>query len=478
MKTIDRIRSMAQQLPESPAYSFRNQRLTYGQLWDMASKLASGLRDRGARTCVLVGGKEPQMPIAILGCLIAGVTYIPVSESVPAKRLEWILMAAQADMIISQSAVFTGGIPRWTVDQLLSCSPMTVVPEDGAQTCYIIFTSGSTGEPKGVPISRDNLDNFTDWICAIPELERERRCRVLNQASFSFDLSVADLYYAFCSGHELVALDSALTTDPSGLHDFWQREEPNVCVCTPTFLKLCLMDPEYDAAHLPGLRTVYCCGERLDPSLAARALGHFPKLNLINAYGPTEATSAVCAVRISREMTEQKELPAGDLRTAACNIFIEDGEIVLQGKSVFSGYLNQIHGGYFVKDGENAFHTGDYGRIEGEYLYCGGRKDRQIKWMGYRIELDEIEKCISTQPGVRDCAVTVKRTASGEVRMIKAYVVIEDTAAQAQQENREGSLRAQLSGLLPFYMIPKSIAFVDSLPVNANGKIDRKGLTE
>ncbi len=479
MMTIERIRRQAAQHPERTAYRFRGSTLTYGELLDRAGALAGALQARRCRTCVLYGGKEPEMPTAILGCLLGGVTYVPVSEATPKERLRRILLASGADCVISSRPPQSDLVPWLSLQELLSFGAGLSSAPEPFGPAYIIFTSGSTGEPKGVPISRENLDNFTDWITSIPELTGETVCRVLNQASFSFDLSVADLYYAFCGGHELVALDPALTADPAGLHEFWRNGSINVSVCTPTFLKLCLTDPEFDSRHLPDLRTVYSCGESLPSAVAAKLLQRFPELSLINAYGPTEATSAVCAVTITKQTTQQEILPAGEIASAACEIIIEDGEIVLKGRSVFSGYLGALNGGWYREKGRNCFRTGDLGEIRDGYLYCTGRKDRQIKWKGYRIELDEIEQTIDALPGVRSCAVIAKRSPTGEVRTVKAFVEPEENSLCITYVNgREEDLRSALAEKLPAYMLPKTIVFMEKLPVTPNGKLDRKILEE
>lgn len=479
MMTIERIRRQAAQHPERTAYRFRGSTLTYGELLDRAEALAGALQARRYRACVLYGGKEPEMPAAILGCLLGGVTYVPVSETTPKERLRRILISSGADCVISSRPPQSDLVPWLSLQDLLSAGAGLSSAPEPFGPAYIIFTSGSTGEPKGVPISRENLDNFTAWISSLRELSRENACKVLNQASFSFDLSVADLYYAFCGGHELVALDPALTSDPAGLHDFWKNSAINVAVCTPTFLKLCLTDPDFNAEGLPELRTVYSCGEQLGPALAAKLMQRFPKVSLINAYGPTEATSAVCAVTVTEEMTRREILPAGETSSAACEICVEDGEIVLKGKSVFSGYICGPKGGWYLENGGNCFRTGDLGRIQDGYLYCWGRKDRQIKWKGYRIELDEIEQQITTQPGVRSCAVIAKRSPTGEVRSIKAFVEPEeDKLCLTCVKSREEVLRSALAERLPVYMLPKTIVFLEKLPVTPNGKVDRKELEE
>ncbi|MBQ2724639.1 MAG: AMP-binding protein, partial [Clostridia bacterium] len=213
---------------------------------------------------------------------------------------------------------------------------------------------------------------------------------------------------------------------------------------------------------------IYFCGEVLDPKTVRKLWERFPSLEIINAYGPTEATSAVSAVQIRKEMLDKPLLPAGDTANSAVEIEIDDGEIILKGKSVFSGYLNGITGGYFRENGQNCYRTGDLGYIENNLLYCRGRKDSQIKYKGYRIELSDIEQNISELEGVQDCLVTASRTPDGTIRYLSAYVTGESDCLK--------DLRERISMILPDYMIPKNIRLLDRLPVNANGKTDRKAL--
>ena len=472
MRTLDRIRRWAETCPDRPAYCWEGQSLTYGGLWDRALRLSQALLGRQEPRVLLWGGKAPDMVVGMLGCLLAGKTYVPAAPDAPAQRLAQIRAAAAPCLLLTDGdAVRDPALP--TVAELRSAPPSGAASgPDQTLPAYIMFTSGTTGAPKGVPISRENLDHFVGWITGLAALRLPAPARVMNQAGFHFDLSVADLYYSLCGGHTLCALPRSAASDPAGIFRFLRDNAIQAAVSTPTFLKLCLLEPAFRAEALPALEVLYACGERLETGTARRLLERFPRLRLFNAYGPTEATSAVCGVQILPELLEEPgPLPVGRLADAACEITVSDGEIVLKGESVFSGYLDGSRGGYFRENGAACYRTGDLGRIEGGLLYCGGRKDRQIKWKGCRIELDGIEQAIQAVPGVRACAVVPKKTEANVVRLLVAYVVLEPPLDPA-------ALRDSLAQSLPPYMIPKSIRAVDALPQTANGKTDRKRLEE
>jgi D-alanine--poly(phosphoribitol) ligase subunit 1 len=411
------------------------------------------------------------MIVSLLACLRANRPYVPVDLHTPPAAVTQIARLANAELILLHEpldfdaegrAVCTPeGLSRYE-----ATSPKTYQND----LAYDIFTSGSTGVPKGVPISLDNLRNFADWIGGLPSLRDHRGVTVLNQASFSFDLSVADLYYAFCHGHTLVGLDSDTLREPDRLFHTLTANEVCVMVITPTFLQYCLLNRAFCEAALPSLKTVYCCGEPLSKKTADKLLRAFPEVTLLNAYGPTEATSAVCAAVITPEiLAEGDPLPIGTPDACATDISMENGEIVLRGKSVFSGYLGHVAGGFFRENGTNAFRTGDRGFLRGGRLYCQGRLDRQIKWKGYRIELGDIEANLRRIDGVEDGTVVALRREDGTIRALKAFVV-------TNRPVTEEEIHRQLAERLPAYMLPRSIRRLDALPVTPNHKIDRNRL--
>ena len=433
---LDKIAENAEKYPLRTAYRVNGRSITYRELWEKAKEKAQTLRKGGKAPFIIYDTKEIETFIDIVACLLAGRPYVPIRYTTPPERVKEIIKTIQTCEI-----------------------------KDG--TAYIIFTSGSTGKPKGVPVSTGNLDNFAQWISTLKPLAEYAGCNVLNQASFSFDLSVADMYYSLFNGHSLIEMDLDPAEEYSDIIPLFVREKINVAMLTPTFIRLCLLDESFSASNCPELRCIYSCGEVLDKKTARKLLDRFPSLRLINAYGPTEATSAVSGIVITEAMLQDdRPLPVGDMNTNATEIAIYDDEIVLKGKSVSPGYLGGLDGGFFTENGMQCYRTGDLGYIHDGRLYCLGRRDSQIKYKGYRIELMDIENNIAVIPGVLECAVT------GSSKTVKAFVVTE------KNEYDSCYIKAELKKRVPDYMIPRTIEILDKLPMNQNGKIDRKELAE
>lgn len=212
------------------------------------------------------------------------------------------------------------------------------------------------------------------------------------------------------------------------------------------------------------------CGETLENKTVKKLFESFPNLEVINAYGPTEATSAISAINITKDIVNNEELlPVGSINNLATDVEIIDDEIILKGPSVFSGYLGNIKGGYYKENNLNCYKTGDIGFIKDNKLYFKGRKDSQIKNKGYRIELNDIEKNISKIRGVLECAVVAKYNEDNVVKTVKAFVVGNVDASY---------IKGELQKKLPGYMMPRTIKILDRLPINQNGKIDRKALRD
>lgn len=472
-----KIEALNPQYAAKTAYICGEKRLTYAKLYEKAERVAAVLKAQGGGAVAVLGNKEPEMIISILACIMAHRAYVPLEDNLPQARIEAAVKQAGCTLVLKNgSACPDCCIPCSTLAELehtpdkAACGGAqnakmpTEQENNGAQneTAYIIFTSGSTGTPKGVPISYANLENFIRWICSNSTFAKFEHAAVFCPASFGFDLSVAGIYYTLANGGTLITVSREEQKSFDGIFTALQKSSAEIAVLTPTFMKLCLLNGDFNAENFPKLRCCWFCGERLEKALCEKLLRRFPSLKIINAYGPTEATCAVCSAVITAETLAAGEpLPVGDISSAACKIEIENGEIILSGTSVFGGYIGAAErtGGRFA--------TGDLGEIRGGKLYCTGRADGRIKYKGYRIELGDIEANILAIDGVRACCAVAKRSKNGDTAYIKVFVSAEPTLG-------EETLRTALKYALPEYMIPKVIEFLPQLPVNEHGKTDRR----
>lgn len=466
---INKIKRIVEQNPNKIAYKVNDECITYKELWSCAYNYAQLLKRQGTSPVIIYGHKNTSVVISILACIIADRTYVPIGSCTPLYRVKQIIDITKSSLVLTENKVSLESVDCFSLDGLKQYENCDI-KENKNDIVYMIFTSGSTGIPKGVPISKTNLNNFINWISSLKPLCDYKDINVLNQASFSFDLSVADLYYSLCNGHTLIALDSDIQEDYDEIFNL--MSEIDVAVMTPTFMKLCLLNKDFNENKYPNFKCVYFCGEQLEVKTVQKIYEVFPNLKIINAYGPTEATSAVSGVLITKEMANSLQLlPVGEVDTFATDIEIIDEEIVLKGKSVFSGYLGDFVGGYYNENNINCFRTGDIGYIEDGKLYCKGRKDSQVKYKGYRIELNDIEYNINLIKGVKECAVVAKYNDNLVVKTIKAFIVVDS-------EYDTNYVRTELEKFIPAYMMPKTIKIIDKLPINQNGKIDRKVLSE
>ena len=509
MDILAGIKSTASLHPERIVMQTGPEKLTYGQLWERSGALASFLINEYKESkapFAVFGHKSPWMLICFLACVRAGHAYCPLDISIPEGRLQDILatlpagpvfMPVRADRISSGQRSLLDGCGRRILDEE-SLERLCAEPGDessvcgsevtGDETFYIIFTSGSTGRPKGVQISAACLNNFLDWSLTLDKAAGNGAV-FLNQAPFSFDLSVMDLYTCLAAGGTLYCLEKSIQSEYRELMHALSESGAQVWVSTPSFADVCLADPSFTQALLPQLECFLFCGETLANKTAKRLLARFPKASVVNTYGPTESTVALTQVRITPEMAEASEpLPVGRVKPGSririadeAGISLPDGEkgeIILLGNTVSTGYFEDPvrTGQSFFADpetGMRGYHTGDCGYLKDGMLYYCGRLDLQIKLHGYRMELEDIEANLCRLPQVRQ-AVVVPRWRQGKVTGLTGYLVL--APDEIHNENTVQELRLALSGLIPDYMIPKKLVILDRIPMTPNGKADRKAL--
>ncbi|MGE8202988.1 D-alanine--poly(phosphoribitol) ligase subunit DltA [Heyndrickxia sp. NPDC080065] len=500
MRLIKSIQKLSSDHPNRFAYVNRGSVLTYGDLWKQSDNLASYIQKHSnqAKSPIIVyGHMEPEMIISFLGSVKAGHPYIPVDLSIPVDRIKKIVESSKAEFFIMTEEIDEAHFASYPLkkinnEELVSIlnNNDTDVSEDQwvaeEDSFYIIYTSGSTGNPKGVQITASNLQSFVDWM--ITDFPINNQGNFLNQAPFSFDLSVMDLYPALSSGGTLYAVTKDMIANPKVLFEELQHSNIKVWTSTPSFAQMCLMEPKFSNNMLPELEVFLFCGEVLSAETARLLLERFPKAKVFNLYGPTEATVAVTMVEITKETLETHTvLPIGRCKSDSQLLIVdnegnplpegEKGEMIIVGPSVSKGYLGEkelTDRAFFVKDGERAYKTGDAGYIKNGFLYYQGRLDFQVKVHGYRMELEEIECNINKSQHVEACVV-VPVYRDDKIDYLNAFVVPAKHSFEKEYQ-LSSAIKKELTNLLPKYMIPRKFSYLNQLPMTPNGKVDRKVL--
>lgn len=511
-KVLERIRSNAQKHPDSLVYSVfsetapaAREALTWGELEERSDRLAVYLHESCPQRApvIVYGHKSPYMLVCFLACVKSGRAYVPVDSSFPAGRINDILRAVSPELMLATEALPEGlaEVKAIQPEEHFTSGGERLVPDPAWEVSaednyYIIFTSGSTGKPKGVQITSDCLDHFVQWAVtlggAVDLMDGSVRT-FINQAPFSFDLSVFDLYLALYTGGTLWAIPKQLQGDMDKLYKYLGASGAAVWVSTPSFAELALADSQFREALVPTMKLFLFCGETLTNQTAEKLHRAFPRAEVVNTYGPTESTVAMTSVCVTPELCARyAPLPVGVAKPGTWVYIMDEagkllpegekGEIVIVGDSVSPGYWRDpektaaVFGAMRVNGTEHRlYHTRDKGSIKEGMLFFHGRIDLQIKLHGYRIELEDIESNLLSLRQVERAAVLPDYT-EGAVSGLSAFVVLRERSGSALKERQR--LREELKQHLPAYMLPRRFIFCDSLPMTANGKVDRRRLEE
>ena len=471
----------ARTTPGSPAVTFRDTTLSYGELDALANRLAHRLRAAGVGRGAYVGVCLPrslEMVVGLIGVLKAGAAYVPLSPEDPDLRIRGALHEAGAltvlttaplarrlgDLAVPVEVIDAGDLGGWP-----ESAPVTsVTPADPA---YLIFTSGSTGRPKGVVVPHRAICNRLLWMQE--EMPIGADDCVVQKTPFTFDVSLWEFFWPLMQGSRLVVAEPGGHRDPEYLAGLIQHERVTTVHFVPSMLRA-FVD---HGALQPGtsLRKVICSGEALTPELKDAVHARYDG-ELINLYGPTEAAVDATFWRCERQPGGPVLIgrPIANMRAHVLDPArqplpaLVTGELYLAGTGLADGYLGrpELTAEAFVDvDGERMYRTGDLvRRLPGGELEFLGRTDDQVKIRGFRVELVEIEAVLATQPEVGAVAVL----ADGD-RLV-AYVV----AAAGRFDVAE--LRAFAADRLPEYMVPAHWHELAELPLSPSGKVDRARL--
>ncbi|AVE04890.1 non-ribosomal peptide synthetase [Pseudomonas palleroniana] len=482
--------------PQRIVASCLAQRWTYAELNRRGNGLGHALIAAGVgldQPVALLAERSLDLLGMIIGSFKAGAGYLPLDPGLPGQRLRSIIDLSRTPLLVCTEAC------RELAIELLEGTDCALlvwedVPGRGENPgvysgpdnlAYVIYTSGSTGLPKGVMVEQRGMLN--NQLSKVPYLQLSEADVIAQTASQSFDISVWQFLTAPLFGARVDIVPNTLAHDPQGLLEHVQAQGITVLESVPSLIQGMLAQ---DRISLDGLRWMLPTGEAMPPELAHQWLQRYPEIALVNAYGPAECSDDVAFFRVDLASTRGTYLPIGT-PTDNNRLYVLDGalelvpqgavgELCVAGTGVGRGYVGDplrtapvFVPNPFGAPGERLYRTGDLARRRSDgVLEYVGRIDHQVKIRGYRIELGEIEARLHEQPEVRDAAVGVQEGVNG--KHLVGYLVAADESLNPSE--RLDRIKQRLRAELPEYMVPLHWLWLDRLPLNANGKLDRKAL--
>lgn len=478
------LRKHARAHPDRPALRYAEQLYSYAELDALSDRVAGSLSQAGVGREQVVGLYLPrgaQMLIAMLACFKAGAAYLPLDPQQPPLRLAGILDDAQPALLLHLDDLPPETSVRTLCWSQASNGPTFDAPVSGTaqDLAYVLYTSGTSGKPKGVQIEQGQLRHYATQVTRALQLPEGGHYGLVS--SLLADLGNTVLFPAWLQGGCVHVLAQSTVTDAQAFAEELRRYPLDVLKIVPSHLEALMGE---QAAEVLPRQVLVLGGEPIGEALLARLAQAESTCRLYNHYGPTETTVGVlwraidleqgvsgCALsqvlgdnRIHLLDEQQRPVPSG-----------QAGELCISGASVGRGYVGDVGGGAFGVDpasDKRLYRTGDLALRQADgALRILGRNDQQVKIRGFRLELAEVEQAMLAQPGILQAAVLLDGL--GDQGRLLAFVVSDDAHWQGTDQ-----LRACLARQLPDYMLPSGIFALKAMPLNSNGKLDRKSLLE
>ena len=500
--------------PDRPAIRCSGESLTYAELEMRSNGMANVLLDLGLRKGERVGifmNKSLESAIAIYGIMKAGGAYVPLDPFAPVGRIGFVINDCGIRHVITNEAkreqinqIFTNGT---CVEHVIGLAPSkdlqaNYVPWEDTQSAlvtpvdlhlteqdlaYILYTSGSTGVPKGIMHTHRSGLSFAEWASSTYSLSYNDR--VSNHAPLHFDLSTFDFFATAIAGGTTVIIPEALTKFPANLSKLMEDERISVWYSVPFALIQLMERGNIQTRDLSALRWVLFAGEVFPTKHLRQLMSMLPGIRFSNLYGPTE-TNVCTYYHVDRIPADSDDTipigrPCANIEDLVLDLDDQSvppgevGELLIRGGVVMKGYWGQPEKtatGFYKRPSlehfEDIFYrTGDLVQLDenGNYRYLG-RKDRQIKTRGYRVELDEIEAALLAHEGVQEAAAYPVPDQHGS-NLIEAAVILRESVELDQSD-----LVDHLAQRLPAYAIPMRIDILEDFPRTSTGKINRREL--
>ena len=486
----------AHDFPDKAAYTDRNTSLTFKDFLENAQKIGSGIL-KTVKRCNPVAvymDKSASCIYTYLGAVYAGCFYVPIDPQMPVERVSLILETLNPGLIICDdttkeaSELFSDKYRIQHYKELLETTidtdKLSLIRDKAKSTdiLYVLFTSGSTGRPKGVTISHLAVIDFTDWICEKYKLTEDSS--LCSQAPFYFDASVPDIFIPLKTGATLFIPEKKFFTFPKLILQYLKDKQINTLIWVPSALCNVVNTNAFNVCIPDSVKLVIFCGEVMPCKHLNVWKKHLPDARFVSMYGPTEATYACMYYDIDRDFSDDDSLPLGKACENSEIIILNEnnnlastgeiGEICILGQCLSSGYFGNQEKtqAAFVQNPVNKnwielmYRTGDLAYVDKQNnVVFAGRKDFQIKRLGHRIELGEIESNIIAVDGVNNACCIYNHQNQNIIAVYSGSL-------------SQNDLKTVLTKKIPQYMVPNKIIQLDKIPLNLNGKIDRKLIEE
>ena len=491
---VERIQSVVNAKPDATALVDEFGELTYKQLWANAQKAANELILKGAQDgepVAILLPRSKDYVVSIVSILVAGAYYVPIDVDLPQERINAMLTEAGIKFVLTNKSISSRTELKHTIaieiDRELRSKEGFLVPSrDRLDPAYCIFTSGTTGTPKGVLISSESVLNLIDSLNSHVYSHYPETTKLGLLSAFHFDASIQQIFACLILGFELNIISEQDRKDGSRLATALSNNHIEICDGVPTHISAMIGATSQGQRQFP-VKHFLLGGEKLTSDLLLKFNDWLPEQNIriSNLYGPTETTVDATIHTFNTDEIQERDTISIGRPLHHINVWIVDeegyplppnteGEIVIGGKGIALGYLNQPElTAQKFKYNEVlrslVYHSGDKGFFDQEgKFFIKGRIDNQVKIRGYRIELADIEHNLTKINGVEEALVLVH--SHGEIPKLLAFVT--------GQKAPLGKLKEKLKRHLPDYMIPNHIYNLTAFPLNKTGKIDRSRLID
>jgi amino acid adenylation domain-containing protein len=496
--------AQVERTPDAIAVVYQQQQLTYRQLNNRSNRLAKHLQQLGVAPEVVVGiclERSVDFIVGLLGILKAGGAYLPLDPSYPCERLLLMLKEAQAPVLLTDTATINqSSFEGLRLDESLASTCVVYLNQDrqaiasqsdenpvnstrSENLAYVMYTSGSTGKPKAVAVTHKAVNRL---VCNTNYIKLGPSFKIAQISNTSFDAVSFEIWGALVHGAQLVGISKETMLSPQQLARQLRSSRIDVLfLTTAVFEQVVVVAPQAFAT----LKYLLFGGEVAELKRVQQVLEHGCPEQLVHVYGPTESTTFAAYYRVQEVEEQATSLPIGR-PVANTQIYLLDaqqkpvplgvvGEIYIGGAGLARGYLNDPHltatrfipNRFSNNPTSKLYKSGDLGRYSSDgNIHFVGRRDHQVKIRGYRIELGEIEVVLTQHPLLQKSIVIVRED-NPDNKYLVAYVVAKQTPAPTSQE-----LRHFLQQKLPAYMLPSAFVLLDTLPLTANGKVDRCAL--